>query len=146
MKFTQIGKPFIIFFFVMEVVINLLLRGSLDSPSIAKIILFNAIPLMMIVSFYKLGVRVTDTTIIITFGIGLIRKRIQLTDIQEAKLSKDMVSESARLRQKSDYSLYMVGEMNPVVLIMNDKISYVRLGCDTPQLLVNYINSKISKP
>ncbi len=86
-----------------------------------------------------------DTTVSIIFGIGLIRKHIKLSDIQEAKLSKDIVLENVRLKQTADYTLYTVGGMDSVALILNDKISYVRIGCDTPQLLVNYINGKILK-
>ncbi|NBW33971.1 MAG: hypothetical protein EBR30_02840 [Cytophagia bacterium] len=145
MKFTQLGKPFIAFFFLMEAVINWSVLRNADSLSVAQIICFNIIPLVIFLFLYKLDARVTDTTIVITFGIGLIKRRIKLTDIQEAKLLKDMTSEGLRLRQTADYTLYTVGGMDTVVLILNDKISYVRIGCDAPQLLVNYINSKILK-
>lgn len=145
MKFNQIGKPFIAFFFLTEAVINWSVLSNVDSLSEVQIICFNTIPLMIFLFLYKLDARVTDTTIVITFGIGLIRRRIKLMDIQEAKLSKDMNSEGLCLRQTADYTLYTVGGMDAVVLILKDKISYVRIGCDTPQLLVNYINSKILK-
>lgn len=145
MKFTQIGKPFIALFFLMGAVINWSVLSNADSLSLLQIIFFNAAPVVIFLLLYKLEVSVTHTTIIIAFGIGLIRKRIKLKDIQEAKLSKDMASEVLRLRQTSDYTLYSVGEMDAVVLILNDRTSYVRIGCDTPLLLVNCINSKISK-
>jgi hypothetical protein len=142
MKFTQIGRPIIMLCIIVEIILIGFIMLYAGRLSREHMVIFNTFLLMLILFFYKLEVKVTDTYVRIVFGIGLIRKTIPIHSLKEARPAKSAAAGSGQI---SKYMLYSLGGVDCVEILFNDKLRLIRIGCDDPLLLSDFINSKIQK-
>ncbi len=91
--------------------------------------------------FYSLSVEIKDNTLLCRFGAGLIRKRIPLSDIQQARTVQNPWYAGWGIhRMPGQYWLWNVSGLRAVELILKDGKRF-RLGTDEPELLVHAIEA-----
>ncbi len=88
--------------------------------------------------FYSLHVDVGAGTLECRFGIGLIRKRIRLADIQEVRAVTNPWIAGWGIRWMPGYWMWNVSGLRAVELTFRDG-SRFRIGTDEPEVLVKAI-------
>jgi hypothetical protein len=120
------------FVFVMLFVIPLPM--PLFALAIAVVMLFTAM-------FYRLTVEIQSDVLTCSFGIGLIRRNIPLTDIEQALSVKNPWLMGWGIRWlPGRYWLWNVSGLLAVELTMTNGKRF-RIGTDEPEKLVNAIES-----
>ncbi|GHN00429.1 hypothetical protein WSM22_19180 [Cytophagales bacterium WSM2-2] len=95
--------------------------------------------------FYKLDIVITETQIKISFGIGIIKKGFQIEKIVDVKPVRNPAMVGWGIRITPGYSLYNVSGLDAIELTLKDKIRKVRIGTDSKDEIVEYINKIIKK-
>lgn len=98
---------------------------------------------LILVLFYKLDVQVTDQDVTFRFGIGLIRRKIPLDQIIDAKVVKNSIWSGWGIRVGPSFTLYNVSGFNAIELTLKGKKRKVRIGTTVPEKLSQYINQKV---
>ncbi|GCC52303.1 hypothetical protein SanaruYs_25390 [Chryseotalea sanaruensis] len=142
MKFTQIGRPIIMVCIIVEMTLIGFMLFYAEKPSHELMFGFSTFLLVFLIFFYKLEVKVSDTKLVIAFGIGLIRKTIPIHSLQEARPAKSSVAGSGQI---SNYMLYSLGGVDCVEILFKDKLKSIRVGSDAPTQLSDFLNSRIQK-
>jgi hypothetical protein len=100
------------------------------------------VPAVLIVSlalFYSLNVEITGGTLDCSFGIGVIRKKIRLTDIEAARAVDNPWLLGWGIRwMPGQYWTWNVSGLRAVELLLKDG-SRFRIGTDEPEALVKAI-------
>ncbi len=143
-KVVQIGKYLILLCLIIEAVLLWAIINNPDGISFLGIFISNSIPLVILFLFYKMEVKVAGHNISIKFGVGLFRKTIAIQAIKAVKLTQNSLFVGWGIRYTPDYTLYNVGGKNAIELVMKNGQRSIRIGCDDPILLFNFLNSKIS--
>lgn len=130
---------------LIQALLALAVLGSADDLSFEQIVFINSVPLLIPIAFYQLEVKVDVHHVLIVFGVGLIRKKIPLSSIEEVRLSGNVHLRDTHNRQITEYSLYSVKGMDSVELLMKDEQKSIRIGCDNSIGLCEAIKSKLVK-
>lgn len=104
-------------------------------------ILFVVIALM----FYGMKTIVNESKITIQFGIGLIRKTINLSDIQSVDSVRNKWYYGWGIRIIPNGWLYNIAGLRAVEVIRKDKNSVLRIGSKHPEILRKVITEGILK-
>jgi uncharacterized membrane protein len=136
-RHTQIGVVIIAALVVAIVLVLILSTGTFHPIFIAILtILVAALAL-----FYSLSVEIKDNTLICRFGAGLIRKRIPLSEIHQARTVQNPWYAGWGIRwMPGQYWLWNVSGLRAVELIQKDGKRF-RLGTDEPESLVHAIET-----
>lgn len=143
-KHTQIGTAIIIttllaliFFIALLIVKDLLTKRYL-------IAYFLAIELILLILFSTLNVRIEDKNLIVKFGIGVIKRKFNLDDIESCKAVKNTWYYTWGIKIIPNGWLFAVSGFKAVELkLRTGKI--FRVGTDEPQELEKAINKAIGK-
>jgi hypothetical protein len=104
---------------------------------------FLLIFLVLILLFYKLTVTVTRQVLTVRFGIGLVKKSFELSEIEEISKIKYPVIYGYGIRRTPKGWLYNVSGKQAIELIMkNGKIFWI--GTDDPDNLERAIRNWMS--
>ena len=124
-----------------------LLSGGVTTDEHEMIYLYLFFPVMLIPAllFYQLTIVVDYTEVKIRFGIGLIRKRWLLSDIESASVVKNTILQGWGIHYTLHTNIYNVSGMMAVELKLKNSIRKVRIGTAEPEKLADYINRMISK-
>jgi len=106
---------------------------------IFMMLLFGSVLLM----FYGITVIITDNEIIIRFGIGLITKKIKLSEIQSVAAMKYPVYFGYGVRITPGGVLFNVNGRHAVEIILKNKKKTVQIGTNDWDNLRNVIESAI---
>ena len=138
-RHTQIGVVIIVALVIPIVLVlaPILIVGTFNSIQIATLILLAA----MLALFCSLNIEIKDNTLICRFGIGLIRKRIPLSEIQKARTVRNPLFAGWGIHYIPGHCwLWNVSGRHGVELILKDS-KYFRLGTDEPEPLVHAIET-----
>jgi len=94
--------------------------------------------------FFSLTVAVDDRRILLTYGVGLIRKRIPLSQIAAVERVRNKWYQGWGIRLIPGGILYNISGLQAVELIMADD-TRVRIGTDEPFKLSGAIHQRIQK-
>lgn len=135
MKASQLGISILL---ILAIVALLVVWLNTTDTKTALVILG-----LILVLFYKLDVQVTDQDVTFRFGIGLIRRKIPLNQIIDAKVVKNSVWSGWGIRIGPSFTLYNVSGFNAIELTLKGKKRKVRIGTTVPKKLSQYINQKV---
>lgn len=94
--------------------------------------------------FYGMKTTVTGSKITIAFGIGLIRKSIDLSTVQSVKSVKNQWYYGWGIRMIPNGWLYNIAGLRAVEIKRKDKNSVLRIGSKHPEILRKVISDGIS--
>jgi hypothetical protein len=138
-RHTQIG---VIIVAALVVAIVLVLAPFLSARTFHPIL--TAILTILVAAlalFYSLSVEIKDSTLTCRFGAGLIRKRIPLSEIHQARAVRNPWFAGWGIRwMPGQYWLWNVSGLRAVELILKDGKRF-RLGTDEPESLVHAIET-----
>lgn len=95
--------------------------------------------------FYCLRVEINDLVVEVRFGVGLIRKRIPLTDIVAARAVRNPWYTGWGIRRIRGGWLFTVSGMDAVEIQTRSGARF-RIGTDEPEALRRAIESRIPSP
>jgi len=109
---------------------------------------FMIVPLVLAVSllfFYSLNVDIKDGILVCSFGIGVIRKEIHLSEAREARAVKNPWALGWGIRWwPGQYWAWNVSGFDAVELVFRDG-SRFRIGTDEPETLVRAIQLNLGQ-
>ena len=124
----------------------LLVNGIGDRPMTLDIFLFvSGLFLLVSLLFYGMTTKVDREKITLSFGIGLIRKKIQLNRIKSIDTVKNPWYYGWGIRLIPNGWLYNVSGLNAVELRFNDKNGVIRIGTKDSNKLKNEISNRLTK-
>ena len=138
-RHTQIG---VVIVAALVVAIVLVLTPFLSTGTFHPILIVTLTILVAALAlFYSLSVEIKDNTLICHFGGGLIRKRIPLSEIHQARIVQNPWYAGWGIRwMPGQYWLWNVSGLRAVELILKDGKRF-RLGTDEPESLVHAIET-----
>ena len=105
------------------------------------------IPLLALVLllFYRLSVNVTIEKVVINFGIGLIRRSFEITDIESCTPVINKWWYGWGIHFTGNTTIYNVSGMKAIELTFKGRRRKVRIGTDQPEVLSLYINDMLHR-
>lgn len=95
--------------------------------------------------FYGMRTQVDDSKISIVFGIGLIKKRIDLNNVKSVETVRNKWYHGWGIRLIGNGWLYNISGFDGVEIKQKDKVSVIRIGTRQPAQLRKAIFEGISK-
>lgn len=139
MKRTQFGTAIVcVVAAILLFIVALALLGEKPWLGLACIIL-----VVVLLLFYRLTIEIDSQVIRISFGIGLIRIKYDLADIQEARPVSNPWWVGYGIRLMPGYTLYNVSGRGGVELSFRDRNRKIRIGTDAPEEVSQYINKLV---
>lgn len=142
MKFSQTG--FVAILSAGLVFVTAFIALAEHPVKYAALSVVGLLLLIMLLIFYKLEVEVSDHSVDVRFGIGLIRRHIDISDISAAAVVRNPWWVGWGIRFALNYTLYNVSGLDAVELTLKGKKRKIRIGTNAPKELVYLINQKIS--
>ena len=143
-RHTQKGTVIIIslvFGIVLTILISISSIGQIHALPIPILLMVDVILFVSLALFYSLTVELKAATLICYFGIGLIRKSILLSEIQNVQSVKNPWYVGWGIRwMPGQYWLWNISGFSAVELTLKNG-SRIRLGTDEPEKLVQAILS-----
>jgi hypothetical protein len=100
--------------------------------------------LIIFLLFFKLTIAVNDSNIVISFGVGIIRKKVSLGDIKEVKRVKTNWYNGWGIRKIKNGMLYNIQGFNAIELSFKNKKSILRIGISSSSDLDKEIRNRIT--
>ncbi len=138
MKKTQIGWATLAVLIILDVLI------LIASHNLPTILVCAGFTLLMIILMGTLTISVDDNYVNYAFGIGLVRGRYLLSEIEYCKPVK-YTPVSWGIRLKPGYIMYIVSGTKAIDLSVRGKKRKIRIGTDYPIEFSEFINKKINK-
>lgn len=127
---SQIGWMFIGFgLFVILIVFVLFIfqLGNKPIPLLFAVFMLLFF-LLFLLLFYRLAVIVTNDFVTIKFGIGVIKKRVLIKDIESVTKARSKWYEGWGIRFVKSGTLYNIQGLNTIELNLNNKSGKVLIG------------------
>lgn len=136
---TQFGSVvFIVLLAAMMVIIIVPLNIGVFPPVLFAVIAILAISLIL---FYSLNIEISHNVLVCCFGIGFIRKRIFLSDIEQVRSVKNPWFAGWGIHwMPGQYWLWNVSGLRAVELLLKNG-SRFRIGTDEPEALIQAIEA-----
>jgi hypothetical protein len=138
-RHAQFGNVIVIgLLAAMMIVIIVSLNIGIFPPVLFVALAILAISLAL---FYSLNVEISNNVLVCRFGIGFIRRRIPLSDIQQVRAVKNPWFVGWGIRwMPGQYWLWNVSGLRAVELLLKNG-SRFRIGTDEPEALVQAIKA-----
>lgn len=105
----------------------------------------SAIFLVVGLLFFGMSTLVHDSKILISFGIGLIRKTIDLNNVKAVETVRNKWYYGWGIRLISNGWLYNISGLDAVEIKRKDSVSIIRIGSKQPTVLKRAILESISR-
>ncbi len=99
--------------------------------------------LIIFLLFFKLTISVNDKFIVISFGVGIIRKKVPLSEVHEVKRVKTSWYNGWGIHKIKNGMLYNIQGFNAIELSFKSKKSILRIGINLSSALDKEIKNKI---
>jgi hypothetical protein len=141
----QFAWRVIIIFILMIIGIYYLYSNHLGNYPIPLItmILFDSIFIFILSLFYGLKIILTDEVLIISFGIGLIKKRIKLENIKTTEVVRNPWYYGLGIRIIPKGILYNVHGLHSVELTFKNDRNIIRIGSPECKVLKMEIDKRL---
>jgi hypothetical protein len=144
----EFTSGWLIFLFVIPVhllIIYLYVNNLGDRPlGTAGFIAINSVIILICLLFYGLTTMVTHELITVSFGIGLIRKRIALKRVRTVEIVKSPWYYGWGIRIIPNGMLYNISGSGGVELTFHDTRRIIRIGSKDPGSLKREIEKRLS--
>ena len=107
------------------------------------LVIFVVFFLIIFLLFFKLTISVNDKFIVISFGIGIIRKKVALADVKEVKRVKTSWYNGWGIRKIKNGMLYNIQGFHAIELSFKSKKSTLQIGTSSSSDLDKEIRNKI---
>lgn len=146
-KHAQFGWVIVIGLLLVGVITLVIALGQNDNvQEIFRLRLGMSVFLFFcILLFYNLKTSVTDKEVFVVFGIGLVRKKILLEEIEHCEAKKGQFVLGWGLRYRWDYTLWNVSGFDAVELTLRGKKRKFRIGTDKPEELSAAITAGVKE-
>lgn len=112
--------------------------------SIAQCIIDMLLLIVILANFYRIKIRVGESTIKILYGVGLIKREIQLNNISSVKSVQNKSILNFDLKTINKGSVYNIFSRRAVEVITKEKRTIVRIGVANPDKLKELIGKRIA--
>lgn len=139
---SQFGYAFFIMCGAISVVVFTALyqnRTGLEGVAISFLIMG-----LILLFFYNLTIKVNHEKITWTFGIGLINKQLEISQVKSTRIVENPWYCGWGIRMMSEGTLYNISGFQAVNLELKDG-THIRLGTDEPQQLKAAIDAHMSE-
>lgn len=127
------------------VAIVFLMDDKVESQNSSSVFLPVTIVFVLIgLLFYGMKTHVNESKITIAFGIGLIRKTIDLKTVQSVESVRNKWYYGWGIRVIPNGWMYNIGGLQAVEIVRKDKNSVLRIGSKHPEILRKVISDGIS--
>ena len=114
-----------------------------DKPMPLFILIISVVFFLIIfLLFFKLTISVNDKFIVISFGVGLIRKKVDLSDVKEVKRVKTNWYNGWGIRKIKNGMLYNIQGFHAIELSFKSKKSILQIGTSSSSDLDKEIRNK----
>ena len=143
----QIGSLGLAFFIPIPILLNILyfIQFGTHPLGFNDFILINGVFVVIYLLFYGMTITVSDEKILISFGIGIIRRGIVLHRISSVETVKNPWYYGWGIRFIPNGMLYNVGGSAGVELKMNGTGRVIRIGTKNPARLRSEISKRLTK-
>lgn len=138
-KHSQLGTSLVVLLTIPMVIVFFFSSGD---PTV-KITIY-CIMSFLILNFYRLKTVINNEYITVSFGLGLIRKKIKLESIASVELLKTSILCGWGIRIMNDGTLYNVSGREAVKIKLKDGTA-VAIGTNDVKNLMNSINENRKK-
>lgn len=135
MRHSQIGWPFILILIPLVAIVSYMKWNS------SELSFLWGSGLIVLLLFYKLTVIVDDTFVKYSFGIGLIKGKFLIADIESCR-AKSYASLGWGIRYRAGTVIYNVSGNKAIELMVRGKVNNVMIGTDKPNEIADFINEK----
>jgi hypothetical protein len=142
----QFGLTFVVIMLALVAVlcVTAFYFAPKDDPDQRKLLLIPvAVMLITILLFRDLTVTVSEEWITASFGVGLFRKKIALSEVVSCKRVKNSWLTGWGIRYGPGFVLYSISGLEAVELEVRGQKRKVRIGTDEPDELCAAINSRL---
>jgi hypothetical protein len=146
-KEFQVGWLLFVVVVPIHILIIYLYVNSLGDKPITNIgfVIINSVFLVTYLLFYGMKTTVNSECIIISFGVGLINKKIQIEKIESVKAVKNPWYYGLGIRFIPAGMLYNIHGVDAVELKFENKRDIIRIGTNNPTLLRQEIIARLPK-
>ena len=129
---TQYGKAIISLILVFLLFVIIFYDKLKSSDPAGEIVALSTILVLVLVAllFYRLKVEINDSAITLTFGVGIIKKRIELSQIQSIEAVKNKFWYGWGIRLTPHGWLWNIAGYDAVELTFKQKKRKFRIGCE----------------
>lgn len=144
-KFREIqnGAWMVAILIIALLVVTMISKESDNSWSIYFIAMLLAGFVLLGILFYRLKTEISEDSIVLSFGIGLIKKRISLNSISSAKVVRNHWIYGWGIRFIGKGWMWNIWGLNAVELSMKGKKSVFRIGSQKQDELCDFINRRL---
>jgi hypothetical protein len=146
-KFTQFGTFSVITLlsvFILTVIF--LFLGGLDNPT--ERLVFVIVPLTFFIClliFYKLTISIDSTTLSFRMGLGFVRRKYPISDIESCSPVKNSMMYGIGIRKIPGGWLYNVTGLDAIEITFKSSNSVIRIGTDKAEEISGIISKMIQK-
>jgi len=147
MKTTQFGW-FLVVVFTPIIGFLLYQMYAISFFDINAVYALGGVSLILIVVallFHKLTITIDDQYLKFGFGFNFYTQKYRLDEIQSCKPVKNPIWYGIGIRILPEGMLYNVSGLQAIELTFKNKKKKVRIGTDQPDIIAQYVNSRISK-
>ena len=146
MTFVQRGTFLIIAFSlaILTLFIAFLIKDSISGIDRFIYLITMALMLLPLSFFYKLTIEIDDIALSFSLGIGLIRKRYPLTEIESCKSVRNSMLYGLGFRLIPNGWLYNVSGLKAIEIHFKGSKRIVRIGTNDPDKICREINRRIA--
>ena len=129
---TQYGKAIISLILVFLLFVIIFYDKLKSSDPAGEIVALSTILVLVLVAllFYRLKVEINDSAITLTFGVGIIKKRIELSQIQSIEAVKNKFWYGWGIRLTPHGWLWNIAGYDAVELTYKQSKRKFRIGCE----------------
>jgi hypothetical protein len=144
-KYTQFGTLSVIVLTVaMFFCLVMFFIAGKDDPAVTIIMGFVILTFVIcLLIFYKLTITIDDTYLKFVMGIGLIRKKYLLSDIESCNPVRNSALYGVGIRMIPSGWLFNVTGLYAIELTFKNRKTKIRIGTDKPDELAQMVSQKI---
>lgn len=140
---TQIGYPFFVACFsVLATVFTITKLGLQETKGENDIIVLIVVLSIVLLMTFRLKVNIVDNKLELTYGIGLYKKRFDLTDVKKVTLVKNKWYCGWGVRISSEGTIYNISGFDGVKVDLQSGVSFI-VGTNKPIELFQVLNKFI---
>lgn len=143
----QFGWILFVFVLFTQAIITFLFAGEIGTRPIGlqSFIVSNLLFATLVILFYGMRIKMDDAHLVVSFGVGLIRKKVDLRRVKSLEIVKSPWYYGWGIRLIPGGWLYNISGCDAVELKLNDTKRVIRIGTKNPKRLVEEISARMTQ-